>query len=231
MNVLHTEPDLNLTPAQFEAFAQYADLLYTWNQKFNLTAIRTQEEIWSRHFLDSLTCLRVMRGITLTNVIDIGTGAGFPGLALKIVRPEMHLTLVETVRKKATFCAEVVRTLGLENVEILTERAEELGQNPAHRAQYAWAVARAVAPLPVLAEYLLPFVQMGGKMLAQKGRESALEIQQAENALATLGGTLEQVMPVTLPDADAHTLIVVTKTQPTPDRYPRRVGIPTKRPL
>lgn len=231
MKVLSSEPNLNLSPAQFEAFGQYADLLYSWNQKFNLTAIRTQEEIWSRHFLDSLTCLRVMRGTPLAKVIDIGTGAGFPGLVLKIVYPDMHLTLVESVGKKASFCAEVVRTLGLNNVEILTARAEELGQVPAHREQYDWAVARAVAPLPVLAEYLLPFIKIGGKMLAQKGRDSDLEIQQAENALTTLGGTLEQVMPVSLPGADAHTLIVVTKTSPTPDRYPRRVGIPTKRPL
>ncbi|MCB9133862.1 MAG: 16S rRNA (guanine(527)-N(7))-methyltransferase RsmG [Anaerolineales bacterium] len=231
MKILDSEPNLTLTPAQIDAFTQYAELLHTWNQKFNLTAIRTQEEIWSRHFLDSLTCLRVMLGTPLAKVIDVGTGAGFPGLALKIAYPEMHLTLVEAVGKKAAFCAEVTRALGLENVEILTARAEELGQKPVHREQYDWAVARAVAPLPILAEYLLPLVKTGGRMLAQKGKESALEIEQAENAINTLGGTLTQVVPVVLPSAEAHTLIVITKTRPTPDRYPRRVGVPAKRPL
>lgn len=231
MDIFRTEPELALTPVQLDAFSQYAGLLHTWNQKFNLTAVRHPDEIWSRHFLDSLTCLRVMRGTPLHKVIDVGTGAGFPGLPLKIVHPEIHLTLVESVGKKAAFCAEVVRLLGLENVEIQTARAEELGQSPAHREQYDWAVARAVAPLPVLAEYLLPFVKAGGKMLAQKGKETEQEVKQAENAFTTLGGELDRVVPVTLPGAESHTLIVVTKTHETPRRYPRRVGIPAKRPL
>ncbi len=231
MHFLQTEPGLDLTPAQWTAFQQYADLLHTWNQRFNLTAVRDPEEIWSRHFLDSLTCLRVMRGTPLERVIDVGTGAGFPGLALKIVQPDMHLTLVESVGKKAEFCAEVVRILGLENVDIHTARAEELGQNPQYREQYDWAVARAVAPLPILAEYLLPLVKVGGQMLAQKGKDAELETKQAENAVTTLGGVLRPIMSVTLPGVDARALIVVAKIHPTPDRYPRRVGIPSKRPL
>jgi 16S rRNA (guanine527-N7)-methyltransferase len=225
------EPDLILTPAQVQAFTQYADLLQTWNQKFNLTAIRAPEEIWSRHFGDSLTCLRVMRGTPLTRVIDVGTGAGFPGLVLKIVQPDIHLTLVESVGKKAAFCAEVVRVLGVENVEIHTARAEALGQDPRHREQYDWAVARAVAPLPVLAEYLLPFVKVGGKMLAQKGVKTEQEVKQAEKAIPALGGKLAQVVPVARPGAEGHTLIVVAKTRPTPKHYPRPVGTPAKRPL
>ena len=174
MHFLQTEPGLDLPPAQWTAFQQYADLLHTWNQRFNLTAVRDLDEIWRRHFLDSLTCLRVMRGTPLQRVIDVGTGAGFPGLALKIVQPDMHLTLVESVGKKAEFCAEVVRVLGLENVNIQTARAEELGKNPQHREQYDWAVARAVAPLPILAAYFLPLVKVGGQMLAQKGKDDEL---------------------------------------------------------
>ncbi len=231
MDILQTEPGLDLTPAQWTAFQQYADLLHTWNQRFNLTAVRDPDEIWSRHFLDSLTCLRVMRGTPLQRVIDVGTGAGFPGLALKIAQPEMQLTLVESVGKKAEFCAEVVKMLGLENVDIQTARAEELGQRSQHREQYDWAVARAVAPLPILAEYLLPLVKIGGQMLAQKGREAKQETEQAENAFTTLGGELRQVMSVTLPGVDSRALIVVAKIHHTPDRYPRRVGIPAKRPL
>ncbi|HNB52830.1 MAG TPA: 16S rRNA (guanine(527)-N(7))-methyltransferase RsmG [Anaerolineales bacterium] len=231
METLLTEPTLDLTPAQLQALTQYADLLQTWNQKFNLTAIRTPEEIWTRHFLDSLTCLRVMRGTPLTRVIDVGTGAGFPGLVLKIVHPEMHLTLVESVGKKVSFCEEVVRTLGLENVELQTARAEALGQSPAHREQYDWAIARAVAPLPVLVEYLLPFVKVGGKMLAQKGIKTEEEVKQAEKAIPALGGKLEQIVPVARPGAEGHTLIVIAKPRPTPERYPRPVGVPAKRPL
>jgi len=237
METLHTEPGLDLSPAQFAAFEQYASLLYEWNQRFNLTAVRGFEEIWSRHFLDSLTCLRTMRGTPMNRVIDVGTGAGFPGLALKIAHPEMQLTLVESVEKKAKFCAEVVRALGLENVDIQTARAEELGRMPEHREQYDWAVARAVAPMSVLAEYLLPFVKVSGKMLAQKGKDGAQEAKLAENACTALGGELERVLPVTdvpigtLPGVEARTLIVVAKTRGTPERYPRRAGIPSKRPL
>jgi 16S rRNA (guanine527-N7)-methyltransferase len=167
----------------------------------------------------------------MERVIDVGTGAGFPGLALKIAYPEMHLTLVESIGKKADFCAEVVKVLGLENVQVITARAEELGRHQEYREQYDWALARAVAPMAILAEYLLPFVRIGGKMLAQKGKEGELEAEKANEAFTTLGGELEQVIPVSLPGVEARTLIVVAKTRGTPDRYPRRVGIPTKRPL
>jgi 16S rRNA (guanine527-N7)-methyltransferase len=231
MDILRTEPGLDLSPAQIVTLQEYANLLHTWNQRFNLTAVRDLDEIWSRHFLDSLTCLRMMRGTPLSRVIDVGTGAGFPGLVLKIVHPDMQLTLVEAVKKKAEFCAEVIRKFELENVDILATRAEELGHHPQHREQYDWAVARAVAPMPVLAEYLLPFVKIGGKMLAQKGKDGEQEAKLAENALTTLGGELEQVLPVILPGVEVRTLIVVTKTRGIPDRYPRRVGIPSKRPL
>ncbi len=225
------EPGLDLTPTQWEAFQHYADLLHTWNQRFNLTAVRTLEEIWSRHFWDSLTCLRVMRGTPMQRVIDVGTGAGFPGLALKIAWPDMQLTLVEAIGKKAAFCAEVVRVLALEHVDIQTTRVEELGRNPHYREQFDWAVARAVAPLPVLAEYLLPLVKIGGRMLAQKGKDAEQETQQAQTAFTALGGKLLQVVSVTLPGVESRALVVVGKTRPTPDRYPRRVGIPAKRPL
>ena len=231
MNYLQTEPEVKLSAAQLAALEEFAKLLLVWNQRFNLTSVRTLEEVWVRHFLDSLTCLRAMRGTTMARVVDVGTGAGFPGLVLKIAQPEMQLTLVESTGKKTGFCAEVVRQLGLENVDIQTARAEELGQKPEHREQYDWALARAVAPMPVLVEYLLPLVRVGGYMLAQKGKDGEQETKQAESAITTLGGEPGRVLPVSLPGLGDRTLIVVAKTHGTPDRYPRRVGIPSKRPL
>jgi 16S rRNA (guanine(527)-N(7))-methyltransferase RsmG len=155
---------LRLSTAQLNALALYESELLDWNTRFNLTAIRTPQEVRTRHFLDSLTCLLALRETPPERLVDIGTGAGFPGLPLKIIYPKMTLTLVESVGKKAEFCRHVARTLGLSGVEVVQDRAEVLGQSPAHREKYDWAVARAVAILPVLAEYLLPLVRVGTYM-------------------------------------------------------------------
>jgi 16S rRNA (guanine527-N7)-methyltransferase len=173
-----------------------------------------------------------MRDTPAERVIDIGTGAGFPGLPLKIVSPNMHLTLVESVGKKTDFCRHIVQQLGLEGVQVVQERAETVGHTPAHRQQYDWALARAVAVLPVLAEYLLPLVRIGGAMLAMKGESAPAEAHNAEHALRVLGGRLSKLIPVTLPGVvEEHYLVVVNKVAATPDMYPRRVGLPAKRPL
>ena len=223
---------LELSSAQQQAFRRYLDELLLWNQRFNLTAIREPEAILIKHFLDSLSVLRATACLNGLRVIDVGTGAGFPGLALKIACPTMRLTLVESVGKKADFCRHIVAALELKNVEVLTARAEEIGHNPTHRAQYDWAVARAVARLPILAEYLLPLVCPGGAMLAQKGETGPAEVQAAQHAFEVLGGELERIRSVTLPSiAEPRYLIVVRKRSATPPRYPRRPGIPAKRPL
>lgn len=223
--------DLDITPSQQEAFEVYAALLVEWNARFNLTAIRDMEGIRTKHFLDSLSCLKVMDE-PLGRVIDVGTGAGFPGLVLKIVHPEIHLTLVESVAKKTRFCVHVVETLGLDDVEILPERVETLGQTAGYREQYDWAVARALASMPVLAEYLLPLVRVGGRVLAQKGATAAAELKQAENALYELGGRLETQLPIRLPGVpDERYLVVLKKEKATPAAYPRRIGVPSKNPL
>lgn len=164
--------------------------------------------------------------------MDVGTGAGFPGIPLKIALPKMQLTLVESVGKKAAFCQHIVDTLKLEKVTVLHARAEELGQHKDHRECYDWAVARAVANLPVLAEYLLPLVRVGGGMLAQKGESAIAETHAAERAIRVLGGQLRQVRKVELPGvAEDRFLVVVNKKAPTPPGYPRRVGLPAKRPI
>ena len=223
---------LHLTRAQLSALSLYERELVDWNAHFNLTAIRDPQEIHIKHFLDSLTCSLVLREKSIGRLIDIGTGAGFPGIPIKILYPKMQLTLVESVGKKAEFCRHVVRILDLQGVEVVQERAESLGQNPSHREQYDWAVARAVAILPVLAEFLLPLVRVGGSMLAMKGESGPAEAHSAERALRVLGGHLRQLLPVTLPGvAEERYLVVIDKLAATPNGYPRKVGIPSKRPL
>jgi 16S rRNA (guanine527-N7)-methyltransferase len=165
-------------------------------------------------------------------LVDVGTGAGFPGIPLKIIYPAMHLTLVESVGKKANFCQHIVDTLGLENVTVIHSRAEDLGQKMGHRESYDWAVARAVANLSVLSEYLLPLVKVGGTILAQKGESGPAEAQSAEKAMKLLGGKLKKLIPVNLPGvADDRFLVLVDKVAATPPKYPRSAGIAAKMPL
>jgi 16S rRNA (guanine527-N7)-methyltransferase len=225
--------NLELAPAQLAAFQSYADELRAWNAQFNLTAIKGLEGIQIKHFLDSLSILKVLRGSSAPiRLVDVGTGAGFPGLPLKIVCPQMQLTLVEATGKKVKFCEHMVETLKLSGVSVIKARAEEIGRDPAHREQYDWAVARAVAEMPTLAEYLLPLVRRGGRAVAQKGQDAPAETQTAEGALRRLGGELEQIVPVELPGiVETRYLVVFKKVAATPPAYPRRVGVPAKTPL
>ena len=223
---------LRLTPAQLTALEIYEIELTSWNQKMNLTAIDQPEKIRVKHFLDSLTCLLVMRDTPMARVIDVGSGAGFPGIPLKIICPSMRLTVVESVGKKAMFCQHIVDTLGLKGVEVLQERAEVIGKHEQHRQNYDWALARAVAVMSVLMEYLLPLVRIGGYALAMKGETAPAEAHEAEHAIQVLGGHLRQLVPITLPSVeDERNLVVIDKVAATPEKYPRRVGIPGKRPL
>jgi 16S rRNA (guanine527-N7)-methyltransferase len=223
---------IQLTARQIAAFQRYEDELLEWNSRMNLTAIRDREGIRTKHFLDSLSCILAFRERPPERLIDIGTGAGFPGIPLKIIYPRMKLTLVESVGKKLEFCRHMVETLELEDVTLLQARAEALGQDRAHREQYEWAVARAVANLPVLAEYLLPLVSLGGRMLAQKGESAHAEAVAAQKAIRLLGGELQQIIPVLVPGiAEERYLVVVDKVASTPPAYPRRVGLPARRPI
>lgn len=223
---------LRITDAQRSAFEIYENELIEWNARHNLTAIDDPKKIRTKHFLDSITCLLAMRDTPAERVIDIGTGAGFPGIPLKIIYPSMKITLVESVGKKADFCRHLVDILKLSIVEVLQKRAEEVGVDPEHRGQYTWAIARAVAALPVLVEYLLPLVRVGGYTLAMKGESGPAEAHNAEYAFHILGGQLHQLVPISLPGVEEQRyLVVMNKIAATPERYPRRVGIPAKRPL
>lgn len=223
---------LRLTPAQLEAFELYENHLIDWNARFNLTAIDDPKKIRAKHFLDSLTCLIAMKDTSIERVIDVGTGAGFPGIPLKIVCPTMRLTLIESIGKKADFCRYIVEMLELEGVVVLQERVEVVGAMDEHRQKYDWALARAVAFMPVLMEYLLPLVRIRGRALAMKGESGPAETQHADRAMNLVGGRLTQIIPIHLPGVeDERHLVVIDKVAATPDHYPRRVGIPSKRPL
>ena len=223
---------IHLTGRQVMSLITYEKELVEWNQKFNLTAIRDVESIRTKHFLDSFSCVLAWKASPPARLIDVGTGAGFPGIPLKILYPNMKLTLVESVGKKAMFCQHIVSVLGLENVDVVKARAEDLGQDPKHRESYDWAIARAVAKLNVLSEYLIPFVKIGGRMLAQKGESGPAEAHSAESAMKLLGGKMEQLITVNLPGVvEDRYLVVVEKVAATPPKYPRKPGIPAKQSL
>jgi 16S rRNA (guanine527-N7)-methyltransferase len=223
----------SLTPRQRRAFQLYYQELVAWNARFNLTAVTDLEGVQVRHFLDSLSCLLAMgddaRGQSL---IDVGSGAGFPGIPLKIVYPALRLTLLEATGKKTDFLRHMVGSLELHNVTVIHDRAERIGHDPLHREAYDWVVARAVASMPTLVEYLLPLCRLGGRCLAQKGEEAAAEVSLAESALLVLGGCLNHLLPVELPGlAETRHLVVIDKVARTPVKYPRRPGMPAKSPI
>jgi len=224
--------NVHLTGRQIIALTTYERELIEWNQKFNLTAIRDERGIRTKHFLDSFSCVLAWKANPPANLIDVGTGAGFPGIPLKIIYPNTKVTLVESVGKKAMFCQHIVSLLGLEGIEVVNARAEDLGQMREHRESYEMGIARAVANMRVLSEYLLPLVQVGGKMLAQKGESGPAEVHAAENAIKLLGGEVRQLIPITLPGVvEERHLVLVDKVAATPPGYPRKPGVPAKKPL
>jgi 16S rRNA (guanine527-N7)-methyltransferase len=228
-----------LNARQQSAFELYYRELVDWNQRFNLTAITEERQVQLRHFLDSITCLTALTscppapsGEARLRLLDIGTGAGFPGIPLKLVRPDWEVTLLEATAKKARFLEHVVAILGLKHVTCLQGRAEELAHEAEHRERYDVVVARAVANMPALAELMLPFCRRGGIIIAQKGGSPEAEVTSADYAIGVLGGTLCRVITLELPGlAEPRRLVVVRKTAPSPDKYPRRAGMPAKRPL
>jgi len=225
---------LDLRSESLAAFQTYYEELIAWNERANLTAITDYQEVQIKHFLDSLSCLLVLAGLPMDGWrgLDIGAGAGFPGLPLKIARPQMELTLLEAKKKRVRFLQHLVERLKLPGVAVIRGRAEELGRQPGHREGYDLVLARAVATLPVLLEYALPLCQIGGIFLAQKGPDIKEELETSKVALRVLGGQMREVRGLELPHSmGRRNLVVVEKVAPTPEKYPRRPGMPAKRPL
>ncbi len=221
-----------LTDKQVWQFELYQSLLVEWNQRINLTAIRDIGQIQDRHFLDSLTCVLATGDLNGRTMIDVGSGAGFPGVPLKICFPDLKLMLLESVQKKTKFLQIIADALNLTDTTVYLGRAEVLGQSINHREAYDWAVARAVASLRVLSEYLLPLVRIHGHALAQKGAAAQKEAFEAERAVSLLGGGPAELIPVHFSEQDQLSYLVkVQKIVATPEKYPRRTGVPTKRPL
>ncbi len=225
------ELGLNLGREKFAAFRDYYEILVEENKKFNLTSITGEKEVAVKHFLDSLTCLRLLdQGGAF--VIDLGTGAGFPGVPVKICRPEMDLLLVDSAKKKVQFVSDLIERLGLERAEARWDRAETMGSSSEYREKADIVVSRAVAPMNVLAELCLPLVVPGGVFLAMKGPGSAEEFDSAGRAIELLGGRVERAERMRLPIIpEERILYLIRKISPTPAGYPRRPGIPAKRPI
>lgn len=213
-------------------FSIYRDLLKDWNQKINITSIEDDEEIYVKHFLDSVVLLNEKNFNETKSVIDVGTGGGFPGFPLKIVNDNYEVTLLDSLRKRIDFLSEVAKVLELENVEFIHGRAEDFGQNTNYREQFDICVSRAVAPLNVLSEYCLPFVKVGGYFAAYKSENISQEIKDSESAINKLGGKVKEIKEINLPGTDiVRKIVIIEKFEHTNSKYPRKAGKPSKDPL
>jgi len=224
--------NLKLEPDQLKQFETYKDMLVHWNQKFNITNITEEDEIYIKHFCDSLSLVNTGLFDGYKKVIDVGTGGGFPGLVLKVYNNELDMTLMDSLNKRINFLNEVIKELNLSMVKTIHARAEELALVNEHREKYDISVSRAVASLNTLSEYCLPFVKVNGYFIAMKGPDVKEEVDLSKNALKLLGGEIERIEEVKLPHFDiVHTLIVIKKIKETPRKYPRQQGKPKKNPL
>lgn len=228
MEEIFTSEGLKFSPDLYKKFDIYADLLLEWNNKINLTAITDPEEVAVKHFLDSILPIKLVNVPHGALVVDIGTGAGFPGIPMKLYRPDLRITLVDSLNKRIRFLSEACAALNIE-ADCVHGRAEELGHDLRYREKFDIAVARAVAPLSVLTEYCLPFVKEGGYFFAMKGPNE--EIHNGENAIKVLGGEIAEVMEYSLQGGERRVLIIVKKICLTGKKYPRNSGQITKKPL
>lgn len=223
--------NIELTEKQIKQFMDYKDMLLEWNEKFNLTAITDEREIILKHFVD---CLAISAGAELAGkkIIDVGTGAGFPGVPVKIAFPDTQMTLLDSLNKRITFLEELKNKLGLENVTCIHSRAEDGGADKNLREGFDLCISRAVANLAVLSEYCLPFVKVGGCFISMKGPDVKDELNESEKAIKVLGGEVKEVKLINIPETDInHSLIIIKKIKPTPSKYPRKAGKAKKEPI
>lgn len=225
---------LNINPSSkiIKDLLIYKDMLLDWNKKINLTSITDEKEIFIKHFFDSATCISTGYIKNSSKIIDVGTGAGFPGLVLKILNNEINITLLDSLKKRTVYLEDLVSKLDLKKVEIIHGRAEEYAKKNGYREEYDIVLSRAVASLNVLLEYCIPYVKVGGFFLCQKGPNYETELKQAEKALNILGGKVEEIMEFHLPYSDiTHYIIIIKKVFITPTKYPRKPGKPSSNPI
>lgn len=223
---------IQLSEQQIKQFLKYYELLIEWNEFMNLTAITDYDEVMKKHFVDSLTLIKVFDVSKSKSVIDVGTGAGFPGLALKIAFPNLKVTLLDSLNKRIKFLDEVINQLGLTNIETIHGRAEDFAKQGKLREKFDLCVSRAVANLSSLSEYCIPFVKIGGEFISYKSEKIVEELESAIKAITILGGKYEKTNDFYLPQSDMYrNLVVIRKIKETPKKYPRKSGIPTKEPI
>ena len=226
---LSSKININLNEDEISKFLLYKNLLQEWNEKINLTAIVEDKEIIIKHFIDSLTVMKYI--VENTSIIDVGTGAGFPGIPIKIVSNSTNVTLLDSLNKRINFLNEVINSCNLNGIKAIHGRAEDFGKDKNYREKYDVAIARAVANLAVLAEFCLPFVKVGGRFISMKG-SNIEEIEESKKAIEVLGGEIESVEKILLPETDMERhIIVIKKIKNTPKEYPRKAGTPTNKPI
>lgn len=226
------ELDIDLSEMQKKQFDRYYEILVEWNKVMNLTGITEYEEVWQKHFLDSLSLVKAMNMGDEMSVIDVGTGAGFPGIPLKIAFPHLKVTLLDSLNKRIRFLDVVISELGLEHISTIHGRAEDYAKQKEYREQYDVCVSRAVANLSTLVEYCLPYVKKGGYFISYKSGEIEEELKNAKAAVTLLGGKIDETMKFNLPASDiGRSLIKIKKQKETPRKFPRKAGLPTKEPL
>ena len=222
--------DIDINEEQINKFYDYMNLLIEWNKKINLTAITDYNEIILKHFVDSLTINKCIKENNY--VVDVGTGAGFPGIPLKIIRDDIKIVLVDSLNKRINFLNEVIKELNLKNIETVHARAEEFGRNKKYRQKFDIATSRAVANLSTLSEYMIPLVKINGRCICMKGKEIKEELKDSLNAIKVLGGKVENVEEFELADNDINrSIIYILKEKDTPNKYPRKAGTPSKDPI